>query len=182
MKKNIYQIKKTLFLTGALLVFSISFLASRKINSLSNTATRLQKKSQTHRKIKTPLNSQIDVQSDKQINSKIINIETEDHHNSIVNNKENRVVIQFSAPWCGACNAVKRLFEEMACKPEFENVLCARVNIDTLGFIARKYNVRGIPTFLFIRDGQVKKQAVGFKSLLDFENDMRNDIRTLLLN
>ena len=73
------------------------------------------------------------------------------------------VMIDFWAEWCQPCKMLTPTVEELA--GEFEGqVLVGKLNVDDNPNTATNYGIRGIPTLLFIKDGQVVQQLVGVKS------------------
>ncbi len=82
------------------------------------------------------------------------------------------MVIDFWAPWCSPCLILGPILEELV--EEYQGkVQLAKLNVDENPQTASKYNIRGIPTVLIFRDGQLKAQLVGlqpkeaFKSKID---------------
>jgi thioredoxin 1 len=70
------------------------------------------------------------------------------------------VMVDFWATWCGPCKIVAPVVEELA--KEYEGkAKFTKVNTDENADLATKYNIRGIPTLIFFKDGEVKDQIVG---------------------
>lgn len=73
------------------------------------------------------------------------------------------VVVDFWAEWCGPCKAMSPLVDQLAAELG-EKVKIVKVNIDESPNAPTKYGVRGIPTFMVFRDGQVVDTRVGSMS------------------
>jgi thioredoxin 1 len=73
------------------------------------------------------------------------------------------VVVDFWAEWCGPCKAMSPLVDQLATELG-EKVKIVKVNIDESPNAPTKYGVRGIPTFMVFRDGQVVDTRVGSMS------------------
>lgn len=70
------------------------------------------------------------------------------------------VVVDFWAPWCGPCRMIAPALEKLA--GEFDGkVTVVKVNTDENNAWAQRFNVRGIPTLLLVRDGKLVEQLVG---------------------
>ena len=70
------------------------------------------------------------------------------------------VMVDFWATWCGPCKIVAPVVEELA--KEYEGkAKFAKVNTDENADLSTKYNIRGNPTLIFFKDGEVKDQIVG---------------------
>ena len=70
------------------------------------------------------------------------------------------VLIDFWATWCGPCRAIAPTIEELA--KEFQGkAKVGKLDVDENTRVATQYNIRSIPTLLFIKNGQVVDQIVG---------------------
>jgi thioredoxin 1 len=70
------------------------------------------------------------------------------------------VLVDFWAPWCGPCRMVAPVLEKLAGEYAGQ-VVIAKVNTDDNAQYAMQYGVQGIPTLLFVRDGQEVDRIVG---------------------
>ena len=71
------------------------------------------------------------------------------------------VLVDFWAPWCGPCQMMGPLIEELAKELDSSKVKIAKLNVDDNQVIAGKYQVMSIPTFLVFKAGEVVDQMVG---------------------
>ncbi|TWT30735.1 thioredoxin family protein [Blastopirellula retiformator] len=56
----------------------------------------------------------------------------------------------FSAPWCGACKRAQPAYQRL----RDEGYPIKKINVDNDQDLAMKYNIRSIPTFVYVRDGK----------------------------
>ncbi|GIK38292.1 MAG: thioredoxin [Chloroflexota bacterium] len=75
-------------------------------------------------------------------------------------NSTTPVIVDFWAPWCGPCRMVAPILDELA-KEYGEKLVIAKVNTDENPQWAMKFGVQGIPTMLFVKDGQLVDRMVG---------------------
>eukprot|EP00538_Stauroneis_constricta_P011945 CAMPEP_0119551416 /NCGR_PEP_ID=MMETSP1352-20130426/4681_1 /TAXON_ID=265584 /ORGANISM="Stauroneis constricta, Strain CCMP1120" /LENGTH=170 /DNA_ID=CAMNT_0007597473 /DNA_START=161 /DNA_END=673 /DNA_ORIENTATION=+ len=69
------------------------------------------------------------------------------------------IVVDFSATWCGPCKAIAPIFEELS--EDMSDVVFVKVDVDENPETAAKYSVSAMPTFLFIKEGQVVDRLMG---------------------
>ena len=70
------------------------------------------------------------------------------------------VIVDFWAEWCGPCKQIAPALEEMATEMA-DQIVVAKVNIDENPGTPGKYDIRGIPTLLLFKDGEIVSQKVG---------------------
>jgi thioredoxin 1 len=70
------------------------------------------------------------------------------------------VVVDFWAPWCGPCRMVAPILDKIA-NEKSGKLVVAKVNTDENPEWAMRYGVQGIPTMLFIANGEVVHEQVG---------------------
>ena len=70
------------------------------------------------------------------------------------------VVVDFWAEWCSPCKTIGPSLEEIS-DAMGERVKIVKVNIDENPSTPGKFGVRGIPTLMLFKDGEVKAQKIG---------------------
>ncbi|MDY2614626.1 MAG: thioredoxin [Lachnospiraceae bacterium] len=71
------------------------------------------------------------------------------------------VLVDFWATWCGPCQMVGPIVEELG--EEVTDAKICKVDVDENPDLAREYRVMSIPTFLVFKDGQMVKRDMGAK-------------------
>ena len=70
------------------------------------------------------------------------------------------IVVDFWAEWCGPCKMIGPILEEISDEMS-DKVTIAKLNIDSEVNSGTKYGIRGIPTMLLFKDGELKATKVG---------------------
>ena len=81
--------------------------------------------------------------------------------------REGVSIVDFWAPWCAPCRSLGTVLEE--CAPTLPHIMFFKINIDENTEVAARYQVRGIPTLLLVRDGTVVDTKVGALSAVSLK-------------
>lgn len=69
-------------------------------------------------------------------------------------------IIDFYADWCGPCQIMKPIFEEI--EPDYEGkITFKKVDVEAEGEMAQKFGVMSIPTFVILKDGEEVDRRMG---------------------
>ena len=100
----------------------------------------------------------------------VLHLTKENFEQEVLQAKE-PVLVDFWASWCGPCQMVGPVVEEVA--GEVTDAKICKVNVDEQPELARQFRVMSIPTLMVFKNGQTVKREVGAKSkaeLLDMLN------------
>ena len=84
---------------------------------------------------------------------------TKENFESEVLKSDKPVFIDFWASWCGPCQMVSPVVEELA--EEIDDVKFAKVNVDEQPDLARQFQIMSIPTMILLKDGKVVDTTIG---------------------
>ena len=83
--------------------------------------------------------------------------------NATVLSSEKPVLLEFWASWCPPCHTIKKMLKII--EAQEKEYLIATVNADRNMAIAQRYNVKGLPCFMVVKQGEFLHREVGAKSL-----------------
>lgn len=69
-------------------------------------------------------------------------------------------LVDLWAEWCGPCKMMNPVIEDLSAEYEGRAVI-GKLNVDDNPEVPTQYNVRGIPTFLLFKNGELKDKIVG---------------------
>lgn len=89
----------------------------------------------------------------------ILNVTDDSFDNDVVNS-ETPVLVDFWAEWCGPCKMIAPILDDIA--SEYSGrVKIAKINIDENQSTPQKFGVRGIPTLMLFKNGELESTKVG---------------------
>ncbi|WWP02037.1 MAG: thioredoxin TrxA [Candidatus Dasytiphilus stammeri] len=100
--------------------------------------------------------------------NKIIHL-TDDNFEEKVLKSPIVTLVDFWAPWCGPCKGIAPILNEIA-DEYYGKLTIAKLNVDENPKITEKYAIRGIPTLLIFRNGQIIATKVGTVSKKEIKN------------
>ena len=88
---------------------------------------------------------------------------TDSNFKSDVLESNNVTLIDLWAEWCGPCRMMTPVVEELAKEYEGRAVI-GKLNVDHNPDVPTNYSVRGIPTFLLFKNGELKEKIIGVQT------------------
>jgi len=96
---------------------------------------------------------------------------TDANFESEVIKSDKPVLVDFWAPWCGPCQMMGPIIEELAKAVEGKYKV-GKINVDENGETSQKYGIMSIPAIKIFKDGKVVKEFVGVQSAETLKNEL----------
>ncbi|WP_018702699.1 MULTISPECIES: thioredoxin [Sporomusaceae] len=71
------------------------------------------------------------------------------------------VLVDFWAPWCSYCNKLTPVLEEISSELA-DKLKIVKINVDENRSLAQRYDIKGLPTMMLVKDGEAAEKIVGF--------------------
>ena len=88
---------------------------------------------------------------------------------------ERAEMVEFAASWCPHCHHMQALIDKLA-KDYQDKIAFLVIDVEQAPAVARKFGVSGVPSFVFVKEGQIVHRMVGVFS----EADLRKHLDSLL--
>jgi len=104
----------------------------------------------------------------------ILTLTDEEFESKVIKSKK-PVLVDYWAEWCGPCKMIAPILEEVADEMS-DKVLIGKLNVDENSQTPPKYGIRGIPTLMLFKDGNVVGTKVGALSKADLIKFIEDNI------
>jgi len=105
----------------------------------------------------------------------IIDVTKENFEEEVLNS-DKPVIVDVYANWCGPCQQMFPIFEELE-KDLRETYKFVKLNVDEGRDLSIQYGVTSVPTFVFIKDKEVHGKETGYMSKKDLEEKINTHLK-----
>lgn len=74
------------------------------------------------------------------------------------------VLVDFFATWCGPCQVLGPIIDELAEEMKGSNVKIGKVDVDKSSNMAQKYDIMSVPTLILFKNGEMKEMMNGLQN------------------
>lgn len=90
-------------------------------------------------------------------------------------NQDQLTLVDFSAEWCGPCKMMKPILDELKSKIG-NNATIIKVDVDKSPQAAKEYNIKGVPTLILFKKGEIKWRQSGVVQANMLEQIINNNL------
>lgn len=101
---------------------------------------------------------------------------TKDNFATEITKSSKPIVIDVYATWCGPCQQMTPIFDELE-KELGAQYKFAKINVDEAREISIQFGVTSVPTFLFIKNNEIKGKSIGSMSKEDLKAKIQEALR-----
>lgn len=101
----------------------------------------------------------------------MMTINDQDFNKEVIEEKNLPVLVDFSATWCGPCQMIAPIIEELASEYSGK-IKVVKVDVDQAPKTAGQNDIMSVPTFMIFKNGQVIKQFVGARNKEGFREEI----------
>lgn len=107
---------------------------------------------------------------------KIIEIKEKSKLESLIEKKDNIIIVDFWAEWCGPCRLLSKQLEKVA-EETSDNIIIAKINVEEEENrdLVSEYKIRSIPAVFLYKEGEKIHEFTGLKQKEDIINIINND-------
>jgi len=87
---------------------------------------------------------------------------TDQNFQEEVENNTELVLVDFSAPWCGPCQLMGPIIDEVIKEYENKDIKIGKLDIDENPVVAEKYHIMSVPTIMLFKKGKIIDQINGY--------------------
>ena len=92
---------------------------------------------------------------------------TKENYDELLVNIGKPVLLDFWAPWCGPCQKIGPVVEQIA--EERADITVGKINVDDEMELAIRFQVTSIPLLVVMENGQIVNKALGYRPKADIE-------------
>ena len=105
----------------------------------------------------------------------VINVSDSEFEKKVLKS-DNIVLCDFWAEWCGPCNQISPILEELSEEFKENKIVIAKVNIDENPETPSKYGIMSIPSLLLFKEGKLVSTQIGLQQKSELKVWIENNI------